>query len=187
MCRKRKRRAVLRYRLPVGENINLRKSYSSCFHAPWRCRGVPAIHQSGGKPKRSPSRQERRRESEGETELLSVKPRDLQTVMAPKRVGIVGYGHLGKFLTKAVQERPDLELAFVWNRRPRCYTVKWRAGRLPAYTTYKPPTYTTYKLPTYTTIQASNIYNHTSFYHIQPPKSLNSTTMQASNIYNHTS
>lgn len=47
---------------------------------------------------------------------MSVKPRDLQTVMAPKRVGIVGYGHLGKFLTKAVQERPDLELAFVWNR-----------------------------------------------------------------------
>ncbi|XP_071531093.1 aspartate dehydrogenase domain-containing protein-like [Panulirus ornatus] len=36
--------------------------------------------------------------------------------MAPKRVGIVGYGHLGKYLTQAVMEHPDLDLAFVWNR-----------------------------------------------------------------------
>ena len=32
------------------------------------------------------------------------------------RVGIVGYGSLGQFLVKAIQERDDLQLAFVWNR-----------------------------------------------------------------------
>jgi len=32
------------------------------------------------------------------------------------RVGIVGYGHLGKFLTKAISNHENLELAFVWNR-----------------------------------------------------------------------
>lgn len=32
------------------------------------------------------------------------------------RVGIVGYGHLGKFLTEAILKNPSLELAFVWNR-----------------------------------------------------------------------
>lgn len=37
--------------------------------------------------------------------------------MAPKRVGIVGYGKLGQYLAKGVLERPaELELAFVWNR-----------------------------------------------------------------------
>ncbi|KAK8375718.1 hypothetical protein O3P69_008468 [Scylla paramamosain] len=36
--------------------------------------------------------------------------------MAPKRIGIVGYGHLGKYLAEKVKESPDLELAFVWNR-----------------------------------------------------------------------
>ena len=35
---------------------------------------------------------------------------------APKRIGIVGYGHLGKFLTEAILQRSDLELAFIWNR-----------------------------------------------------------------------
>ena len=33
-----------------------------------------------------------------------------------RRIGIVGYGHLGKFLTDAVLKSPHLELAFVWNR-----------------------------------------------------------------------
>lgn len=36
--------------------------------------------------------------------------------MAPRRIGIIGYGHLGQYLTQAVLERPDLDLAFVWNR-----------------------------------------------------------------------
>eukprot|EP00051_Salpingoeca_urceolata_P016070 m.211927 g.211927 ORF g.211927 m.211927 type:complete len:355 (+) comp18582_c0_seq2:1574-2638(+) len=35
-----------------------------------------------------------------------------------RRVGIVGYGKLGKFLAHAVVESVDMELAFVWNRRP---------------------------------------------------------------------
>lgn len=38
--------------------------------------------------------------------------------MTKKRIGIVGFGHLGKYLTNAVLERSDLELAFVWNRTP---------------------------------------------------------------------
>ena len=33
-----------------------------------------------------------------------------------RRIGIVGYGHLGKFLTQAILNHPKLELAFVWNR-----------------------------------------------------------------------
>ena len=33
-----------------------------------------------------------------------------------RRVGIVGYGHLGKFLTDAILNHQNLELAFVWNR-----------------------------------------------------------------------
>ena len=32
------------------------------------------------------------------------------------RVGVVGYGHLGQFLTEAILKHPELELAFVWNR-----------------------------------------------------------------------
>jgi len=35
-----------------------------------------------------------------------------------RRVGIIGFGHLGQFLTERVQESPDHELAFVWNRSP---------------------------------------------------------------------
>jgi aspartate dehydrogenase len=35
---------------------------------------------------------------------------------AKRRVGVVGYGHLGKFLTEAILNHPELELAFVWNR-----------------------------------------------------------------------
>ncbi|WAR01428.1 ASPD-like protein [Mya arenaria] len=38
--------------------------------------------------------------------------------MGPRRIGIVGYGHLGKYLVEQVQTIPDLELAFVWNRTP---------------------------------------------------------------------
>jgi predicted dinucleotide-utilizing enzyme len=39
--------------------------------------------------------------------------------VAKKRVGIVGYGSLGKHLVTALLENPacaDYELAFVWNR-----------------------------------------------------------------------
>uniref|UniRef100_A0A2P2I3S7 Aspartate dehydrogenase domain-containing protein n=2 Tax=Hirondellea gigas TaxID=1518452 RepID=A0A2P2I3S7_9CRUS len=36
----------------------------------------------------------------------------------PKRVGIVGYGHLGQFLEAAISKREDLEVAFIWNRSP---------------------------------------------------------------------
>eukprot|EP01135_Chromosphaera_perkinsii_P005918 Nk52_evm4s372 gene=Nk52_evmTU4s372 len=32
------------------------------------------------------------------------------------RVGIIGFGHLGKYLAEAVVNEPSLELAFVWNR-----------------------------------------------------------------------
>ncbi len=35
-----------------------------------------------------------------------------------RRVGIVGYGKLGQFLAKAIQEREEYQLAFVWNRNP---------------------------------------------------------------------
>lgn len=35
-----------------------------------------------------------------------------------KRVGIVGYGSLGRFLYTAIGLRSDLEVAFVWNRSP---------------------------------------------------------------------
>ena len=33
-----------------------------------------------------------------------------------RRIGIVGYGHLGQFLTQAILNHEDMELAFVWNR-----------------------------------------------------------------------
>ena len=33
-----------------------------------------------------------------------------------RKIGIVGYGHLGKFLTNAILNHENLELAFVWNR-----------------------------------------------------------------------
>lgn len=36
--------------------------------------------------------------------------------MGKRRVGIVGYGHLGQYLVQQVLSRDDVELAFVWNR-----------------------------------------------------------------------
>ncbi|CAL1546682.1 unnamed protein product [Lymnaea stagnalis] len=33
-----------------------------------------------------------------------------------RKIGIVGYGHLGQYLVTEIQKRKDLELAFVWNR-----------------------------------------------------------------------
>lgn len=33
-----------------------------------------------------------------------------------RRVGIVGYGHIGKYLVGEILKRDDLELSFVWNR-----------------------------------------------------------------------
>ncbi|XP_047478377.1 putative L-aspartate dehydrogenase [Penaeus chinensis] len=73
--------------------------------------------------------------------------------MAPKRVGIVGYGHLGKFLTKAVQERPDLELAFVWNRTSSVLDGEVESRWHPSLTTYVPfiPQNTFQPLPNSTT------------------------------------
>ncbi|XP_033126683.1 putative L-aspartate dehydrogenase [Anneissia japonica] len=41
---------------------------------------------------------------------------DLKKQKIVRRVGIVGYGHLGQYLVNAVQESDQLELAFVWNR-----------------------------------------------------------------------
>ena len=35
-----------------------------------------------------------------------------------RRVGVVGYGALGRYLAKEVQEREDLQLVWVWNRSP---------------------------------------------------------------------
>ena len=35
-----------------------------------------------------------------------------------RRVGVVGYGALGRYLAKEVEEREDLELVWVWNRSP---------------------------------------------------------------------
>ncbi|KAH3877571.1 aspartate dehydrogenase domain-containing protein-like [Dreissena polymorpha] len=36
--------------------------------------------------------------------------------MGRRRIGIVGYGHLGEYLVKEVLSSGDLDLAFVWNR-----------------------------------------------------------------------
>ncbi|XP_048252420.1 putative L-aspartate dehydrogenase isoform X2 [Haliotis rufescens] len=33
-----------------------------------------------------------------------------------RRVGIIGYGHLGQYLVQQINSRSDVELAFVWNR-----------------------------------------------------------------------
>lgn len=33
-----------------------------------------------------------------------------------KKVGIVGYGHLGKYLVQKIQNDPAFDLVFVWNR-----------------------------------------------------------------------
>ena len=35
---------------------------------------------------------------------------------AKLRIGIVGYGHLGQFLTKTILNHSQMEIAFVWNR-----------------------------------------------------------------------
>jgi len=32
------------------------------------------------------------------------------------RIGVVGYGHLGQYITEKIKENPALELAWVWNR-----------------------------------------------------------------------
>lgn len=40
----------------------------------------------------------------------------MATLVNKRRIGIVGYGHLGKFLTNAILKHDQLELAFVWNR-----------------------------------------------------------------------
>ena len=46
----------------------------------------------------------------------------LRIKMASKRrIGIVGYGHLGQFLSKAILDHPQLELAFVWNRSKQVF------------------------------------------------------------------
>jgi len=36
--------------------------------------------------------------------------------MVKRKVGIVGYGHLGQYLVKAIEAHPNFELGFVWNR-----------------------------------------------------------------------
>lgn len=38
------------------------------------------------------------------------------TIKKKRRVGIVGYGHIGKYLVEEILKRDDLELSFVWNR-----------------------------------------------------------------------
>uniref|UniRef100_A0A0B7A0X2 Aspartate dehydrogenase domain-containing protein n=1 Tax=Arion vulgaris TaxID=1028688 RepID=A0A0B7A0X2_9EUPU len=34
------------------------------------------------------------------------------------KVGIVGYGHLGQYLVSEIEQRDDVQVAFVWNRSP---------------------------------------------------------------------
>lgn len=46
-----------------------------------------------------------------------------------RRVGIVGYGHLGQYLTQAIRESNELELAFVWNRTMDVLTQE---GKIPS-------------------------------------------------------
>lgn len=43
---------------------------------------------------------------------------DAKRARVLRRVGIVGYGKLGKYLAATILDNPDLglELAFVWNR-----------------------------------------------------------------------
>lgn len=55
----------------------------------------------------------------GEQGVLKRLCRDKRSLSAEmrRRVGIVGFGHLGQFLAAEVQRRPEsLELAFVWSR-----------------------------------------------------------------------
>lgn len=48
---------------------------------------------------------------------------------ASRRVGVVGYGALGKFLVNAIlAEGSGLELAFVWNRTPAAVTEDARVA-----------------------------------------------------------
>uniref|UniRef100_T1J5E0 Aspartate dehydrogenase domain-containing protein n=1 Tax=Strigamia maritima TaxID=126957 RepID=T1J5E0_STRMM len=44
--------------------------------------------------------------------------------MSKRRVGIVGFGHLGQFLATNLQENPNFELVFVWNRNPEALIGK---------------------------------------------------------------
>ncbi|KAH9525693.1 hypothetical protein Btru_002056 [Bulinus truncatus] len=41
-----------------------------------------------------------------------------------KRVGIVGFGHIGQYLFSEITKRKDLEIAFVWNRTASVLTGK---------------------------------------------------------------
>ncbi|RUS78631.1 hypothetical protein EGW08_013601 [Elysia chlorotica] len=41
-----------------------------------------------------------------------------------RRVGIVGFGHLGQYLVEEIEKRNDVELAFVWNRTPEALMGK---------------------------------------------------------------
>lgn len=50
---------------------------------------------------------------------------------SPVRVGLLGYGSLGRFLAKEIQAAPDLELAFVWNRSADRVREAIAAGELP--------------------------------------------------------
>ncbi|EER19052.1 conserved hypothetical protein [Perkinsus marinus ATCC 50983] len=50
----------------------------------------------------------------------------------PRRIGIVGYGHLGEFLVGEITRSSELELAFVWNRSSDKVEAAIRDGRLSA-------------------------------------------------------
>ena len=41
-----------------------------------------------------------------------------QLIRMVRRVGVVGYGALGRYLANQVEGRDDLELVWVWNRTP---------------------------------------------------------------------
>ena len=50
---------------------------------------------------------------------------------AKRRIGIVGYGHLGQFLTQAILNHEDMELAFVWNRTKTVFEEENNLSKLP--------------------------------------------------------
>ena len=50
---------------------------------------------------------------------------------AKRRIGIVGYGHLGQFLTQAILNHEDMELAFVWNRTKTVFEEDNNLPKLP--------------------------------------------------------
>ena len=52
--------------------------------------------------------------------------------MNPIRVGIVGYGNLGKGVELAIRSNPDMQLAFVASRRDPA-TVKLQTPGIPVY------------------------------------------------------